>query len=362
MIELSAAALSVLGRSFRYYVRVESWLADQLLSDDVPVDQGYEENDATLRIPERVTLTVPRLYRGETWSPVGDDHPLAANGQRLRVQLGIGLASGQIEWFNRGWFLIQDVDPQGVDSITVQGVGLLTYIDEARLVSPLQPTGTLASTLRDLVEPALTVDLDPALVDRSVPASINYDDDRLGAVLQLFDAWPATAVINPDGYLALTVPADDATPVLSVTDQSGGTAIAILGSSSRDGAANAVVARGTATDGGQVQGVAYDYGTGPKAIGGPFNPLPVPEFFESPLLTTVAQCQAAARTRLARRVRQTARAFTVDMVPHPALLPGDVVAITTADVAALPCRIESMRLPYRGSGGSHTMVVREVTT
>lgn len=359
MIALTAEATSVLGRSFRYYVRAESWLGDELLADDIPIDTGSEENDATLRVPERVTLTVPRRDRGQSWSPVSDRHPLAANGQRLRIELGIGLGNGEVEWITRGWFLVQDSDTTG-DVVNVAAVGLLTYLDEARLVAPYQPSGTLVSTLRGLIEPALTVDVDAALVDRSVPTAINYDDDRLGAVLQLLDAWPADAVITAEGYLSVVPAPTTFVPVLDLTDQAGGTVITACGASTREGAANAVVARGTATDGGQVQGVAYDFSAGPKAIGGPFNPLPVPEFFDSPLLTTVAQCQAAALTRLRRRQARTARGFDVEMVPHPGLLPGDVVTLTTDDFTALPCVTESIVLPYRSGSGGMTGRFREV--
>ena len=359
MIELSDEAQSVLTRSHRRYLAVESWREDELLADAIPVSIGQEEGDRAMRVPERVILTVPRLDRGASWSPVTDDHPLAANGQRLRVQVGIGLGNGVVEWFQRGWFLVQETTTDG-DTVNVEAVGLLTLVDEARLVSPYQPSGTLVSTLRGLVEPAVTVVVDAGVSDRAVPSGVNYDEDRLGAVLELLDAWPAEAAVNEDGYLYVAPATVDSTPVLTLTNGSGGTVIKATGSSGREGAYNAVVARGTASDGGQVQGAAYDYSGGPKRYGGPFNPLPVPFFYSSPLLTTVAQCKAAAATVLRRKLREVARTFDVEMVPHPALQLGDVVAVTTDDVTALPCTVEAMRLPLTPGGGSQTLTVREV--
>jgi hypothetical protein len=344
MITLTDAALSVLTRSYRLHLRVESWLGEELLAETVPVAVASEEGDRGLNVPERVSLTIPRTDRGMSWSPVEADHPLAANGQRLRVQLGVGVA-GEPEWFQRGWFVIHN-SKADADTVTVNAVGLLHLIHEARLVSPFQPTGTLVSTLRGLIEPALTVEVDSGLTDRAVPAGINYDEDRLGAVNELLDAWPADAYVTEEGYLYVEPPATVLTaPVLTLTNGTGGTVIEATGSSSREDGYNAAVARGTASDGGQVQGVAFDP-TGPKRYGGNFNPLPVPYFFASPLLTTVAQAQAAANTVLARIKRQTALRFDAQIVPHPALQLGDVVSITTDDYTDLLCTIEALRLPW----------------
>ncbi|MDG4799056.1 DUF5047 domain-containing protein [Micromonospora sp. WMMD980] len=359
MIPLSGEAESVLTRSYGLRLAVESWLGDQLLADSVPVDVAAEETDRGLRVPERVTLVVPRRDRGVTWSPTSDDHPLAANGQRLRVQLGVELAGGVVEWFQRGWFLVQDAQADD-DRVSVTAVGLLALIDEARLVSPFQPSGTLASTLRGLIEPALTVVIDSALTDRSVPAGINYDDDRLGAVTELLDAWGADAAVTSDGYLSVFPMGPSLTPVLTLTDQAGGTVVEATGGSTRDGAYNVVVARGTASDGAQVQGVAYDT-AGPKRFGGPFNPLAVPYYYESPLLTTVAQASTAAQTVLARMRRATARQFDIECVPHPGLQVGDTVSVTAGDYSGLLCTVESLTLPYTAGGGPQRLTVRSLT-
>lgn len=352
MIGLSATAQDVLASSgIDYRCAVESWLGPRLLAASVPVEAAGEETDRSLRVPERAVFTVPRIADGFNWSPNADDHPLAANGQRLIVKLGIGVGAGRVEWFTRMPYLIQDAQVDG-DRVNVSGVGLLALIDEARLVSPFQPSGTLVSTLRGLLEPALTILVDGTLGDRAVPAGINYDEDRLGAVLELLDAWPAMAAIDPQGHLAIGPAVLPTVPVLDLTDGRGGTVITAAGSSTRDGAVNAVVARGTQADGAQIQGVAYLTG-GPKSYGGPFNPLPVPEFFSSPLLTTVDQCNAAAATIVARKGRENAREFRVEMVPHPGVQAGDLVTLTSGDLnlSQAPCTVEALSLPYAAPPG-----------
>jgi hypothetical protein len=360
MIELSDAATSVLTRSHKRYLAVESWRDGQLLAAAVPVSAASEETDRTLRVPERVTLAVPRRYRGMSWAPTSDDHPLAARGQRLHVKLGVGVVGGAVEWFQRGVFLLDDATVDG-DVVTVTAVGLLDLVDEARLVSPFQPTGTLTSTLRALIEPALTVVVSSSLEDRDVPDGVNFDEDRLSAVLELLDAWPADAVVDPAGYLTVAPLSQSTTPVLALTDGVGGTVITAVGSSTREGVANVVVARGTGSDGAQVQGIAYDTSGSATAYGGAFNPLPVPFFFFSPLLTSVDECNTAAEGILARRRRDAGGEYRVEMVPHPAVQVGDVVSITTDDLTGLVCSVESLTLPYVSDGGSMFLTVRAVS-
>lgn len=356
MIGHSGQLASAMTRSYVFGVRVESWYAGQLLAADVPVDGGSEEVDRSLRVPERVTFTVPRVDRGARWDPADvEDHPLAANGQRVRITLGVDVG-GRQEWLERGWFLIDSAEPRG-DQVDVVATGLLQLIAEADLITPYQPTGTMLSTLRALVEPALTVVLAPDMVDRPVPAGTNYDQDRLAAVMELLDAWGADARVVAAGYLHVFPSPAPPVPVLSLTNGVGGTVIDATGTSTREGATNVVVARGTASDGSQVQGVAYDQ-LGPKRYGGPFNPLPVPEFFTSPLLTSPVQCLLAARTVLERRRRTTAQEYRVEMVPHLALQAGDVVTVTTETLAGVPATVEHLTLPYVADGGASTLRVR----
>lgn len=345
MINISAAAraLQADSSSFTWDVRVESWLAGQLLHDNVPVVDISETSDRTARVPERLSFIVPREVDGFNWSPEDDEqHPLAPYGQRIRVILGVETGRSYTEWSQRGEYLITRATPEG-DLVRVEALGLLALIDEARLVSPLQPTGTLKSVLRKLIEPALTVVFDPALTDRSVPSGINYDEDRLGAVNELLDAWPAEMRMTGEGYLYVfpsVVPTVEQSVLVLFEDY-----IDYQGDVSRDGVVNCVVARGTASDGGQVQGVAYN-NTGPHRIGGPFNALPVPEFLASPLLTTVAQCRAAANTRLARIKREQRRPIKVTSPPVTFLQIMDVVraARTDADPLML-CTVEAIQLP-----------------
>jgi hypothetical protein len=300
---------------------------------------------------------VPRRDRGVTWDPGADPtHPLAALGQRIRIDYGVHIGHNNVEWLNRGWFLTTDTSTDG-DTVSVTLQGLLSLIDEAKFAAPFQPSGGLIATVRALVEPALSVSIAGGLVDRDVPQGMQWDDDRLGALHEVLDAWAADAYVTEDGVLQLAPLDDTGDPVLDLTDGTGGTVVRWQSASTRDGAYNAVVCQGEDPDGNQIQGVAYDTsGTSPYRIGGPFSPLVVPYTLSSPLMSTVDQCRLAAATTLARLRRTASRRLSVTMVPHPGLMIGDVVSVTGQGLTGTPCTVEALSLPY--SPGQQAMTVR----
>jgi hypothetical protein len=158
-------------------------------------------------------------------------------------------------------------------------------------------------------------------------------------------------------------PVQDTSPgaaVLDLTDGTGGTVIRWSGATIRDGAFNCVVAQGEDASGNQISGTAYDTDqSGPYYYGGPFSPLPVPYFFQSDLLTTVDQCRAAAAAKLTALRRQASRTLSVTCLPHPGIVPGDVVTVTTSDgvLTQALASVESMSLPYSPSEMSLTVRV-----
>jgi hypothetical protein len=364
VLELSDKVTAILARGNQTrFLRVSSWYGDDVVAEDLPVTGAVESVTRSDSVPERLTFNVPCTDRGVDYTPIGTAHPLAANGQRLKVECGVqtGIRDDGapfVEYVQRRWYVIYESQRQG-NAVTVEARGLLWLIQEARMVSPYQPAGTFKSALRGLIEPALTVSFDAALTDRSVPSGINYDDDRLGAVNALLAAWPAEGHVTEDGYFAVA-PAADATEVaLALTDGAGGTVITAVGDSTRDGVYNAVVARGTTADGGVVQGVAYDT-TSPAGIGTPFNDLPVPLFFDSPLLTTQFQAQAAANTRMATVMRKSAQQYEVAMVPHFGLQEGDRIDLTPAGMFTEPCIVDALTLPLQAGGGAQTLLARSL--
>lgn len=371
MINVSADLMNVLRYgSYRLRARCYTTLAGRVLASDLPIISGREEYDESLSVPERVTVSIPRIINGVNYEPIGPTSPLSAFGQRLHVQLGVDVGAFGTEWFTRGEFLINESVSNG-DQVDVTAVGLLAIIDEARFVTPYSPASTIVGVLRNLLEPALPVLVDAALVDRATPgasAGINYDEDRLGAMWEVLDAWPADAKIMPEGYLHIfpeSVGTRDWNLFTTNRADSPFDAATIVrrqASSTREGVYNVVVARGQTSDGGQVYAAAFDTSGSASRYGGPFNPFPVPEFYSSPLLTTRPQCQAAAEKLLRRRQRSTFSSWDVSCVPVPILTGRDGVWIIddTDDLAQAetPTVVESMTLPYTADGGEMRLRLR----
>lgn len=349
MLDMSQAATDVVLGSYEMQVRGSVWQGGVLLAADVPIADGSETRDRSLTVPESVSVTVPRVVDGVTWDPRASSDPLAADGQQMLISIGVDTGADGIEWIDRGWFLITDTAPDG-DSLTVTLAGLLALVDEAKFAAPFQPSGTFVSTVQSLVEPALTVQFDPALVDRAIPVGMQWDDDRMGALTEVLTAWPAVCEVTEDGYLLVEPLDDTGDPVMQITDNLPvGTMIRWAGESSRDGAFNCVVAQGEDALGNQIQGTAYDTDpNSPYRFGGPFSPFPVPLTTNSSLLTTVDQCRAAAATTLALNRRTASRKVTVTLVPHPGLMTGDVVLLTSADLEldGVTGVIEALAMPY----------------
>lgn len=336
MIPVTAKARGVLGRSFTQHVRVQSWLGGELLHDDVPITAASEEGDRSLAVPTRLTLTVPQRRRGYDWTPSTDAHPLAANGQQLRVQVGVEIGPEGIEWIDRGIFVITESEPDGSGSIIVQAADLLYLVSEARFAGPYQPGGNFKAALRGLVEPAITVVYDPALVDRAVATTVSYDGSRLDSANDLLDGWPAEAAVTTDGYLYVSPPTTPTEAVVELDDR----VIERIGSSTREGAYNVYVVKGRTTAGADVYGTLYET-RGARAFGGPFNPLPVTYEFFHPAAREVKTCLAIAALMRQRVRRNSGRERIVGLIPDPTLQLGDAVI----DQGEL-WTIEKLTLPY----------------
>lgn len=360
MLEISDTATGVLTGSWIMHTRIESWRGEELLAVDVPVVSGTLTIDSGSNVPERVVFTVPRVDIGFSWDPTHEvDHPLAPYGQQIRVLIGVELGQDLIEWMQLGWFLLASTRVDG-DTVEVEALGLLHIIAEARLTSPFQPTGTFLSTLRDLIEPALTADV-TGLVNRNIPNIPAWEEDRLGGLSELLDSWPAVAYMTPEGLLAVVPDTDSALSVMDLTDGDNGTVVKWSGDTTRDDVYNMVVARGQKSDGTVVQGIARDEDPlSPSRYGGPFNQFPVPFFYFSPLLSTVAQCQAAAQTVLKRKKKQAAKRLQAEVVPNPSLQVRDRVTVTGAGLTEQACIIDSLQLPLTPTSGSMMLGLRVV--
>ena len=197
-------------RSGPLTLRVSSWLGGTRLPldgrDRIPVvAQSWEISDAAdAKTSGEITFEVPNT---PAFWPTTDDHPLAANGQRLWAQVGYGS-----ERVSAGWFRILDEPEDNGPTLRVSAKGLSHEIARARFLRPYQsPAGaTRLGELRKLVAP-IPVVLDAGLSDKVLPI-YTQDEDRTQAIVDITDTWPARWYIGDDAALHVGPVWDDANP------------------------------------------------------------------------------------------------------------------------------------------------------
>ncbi len=304
---------------------VSSWLGGSVLADEVPVVSGKVTWTVDQEVQASLSLTVPEQTveggRTVSWVPDSPEHPLARFGQVLDVSV---MVAGVLVRLGR--FKIMDWSDQG-GRVEVRAAGMLQSVADDRLLSPTGPRrgGTLRSEFARLVPSYMTVQFDPSLVNRACPKAMEWDEDRLAALYEIADAWPARLREDSWGGIRVLPPLPDTpTPVLSLTDGEGGTVISAPTSDSREGVYNVFVARSSA-DGVEAQAVAR-VESGPMAASGEYRP--VPKFFSSPLLLNAAQCLAAARKMRDESVRSS-RIRKVELAPDPRIELDDPIELVT---------------------------------
>lgn len=343
---------TVLSAAASWGCKISSWLGGRLLEDVVPISGGRVSGDATQRVQESLRITVPRftVEDGRTidWKPSAADSPLARYGQILDVTVIAGDVDGRV-----GRFLITDWVVRG-GSIDVTASGLLQAPADDRLTVATAPRddGTLKSEFLRLLPEYMTATFDPTLVDRDVPRSMQWNEDRLGDLYEIADAWPARIRMSPWGQVLVLPPLPDTSiPVLSLTDGEGGTIVEAPPSDSREGSYNMVVARSSA-NGVDAQAIAAVQ-SGPMAPTGDYHPKP--KFFSSPLLPDEAACAAAAQSMLAEALRPS-RQLQVTMAPDPRPELDDPVEIITDKGTAAETRdwgyVTGYDLPLTPSDGT----------
>lgn len=362
MIEVSDIARTLIdsGR-FVTDVRVSAWLGDELLAADVPISDGSEEADRTLNVPERVQLQVPRYSAGVDWMPTDAASPLAAYGQTLKVSIGIGQGTDEPEWFQRGEFLITDTQAISGQELSVTCAGLLTLVQEAKLPGAFQPTDTLSGALRKLVEPAVLVDLSDAPADRTIASTpITWETDRMAAVNQILDAWPADRLMTEQGILRVIPTTPPTVTVKTFHDDAGGTVVSAAGGSTRGTPTDVVIVTGYSSDGAEVRAVTFPKlptPPPPKLPGAKDvirdwvdrqnGKMPVPRRIDTGLIDSIERAQNMAKWLQQRERRRYAlKRLTIETTPDPTLQLGDCVGVW-ADGVWTEGTVEHLRLPYR---------------
>jgi len=297
---------------------VHSTLGDSEATE-VPAIGGRVTFSTALAALVSVSISVPRRDGGVDWLPGRDpEHPLARYGQSLSC--AVRVASGRVDEvvqvatvFIESWRLSEDGGTVEVDAF-----GPLKRVEDAGFTVPqaVRSGGTFASELTRLFGGIAPVVIDAALVDRPAPSRMAWGDERLTAITELADAWPAR--IRTDAYgVVWVLPPLGAVPQPQVrlADGEGDTVSGAPVEDGREGIPNRVVARGEAIseDRPAVQGVAQ-IESGPMSVHGPYGV--VTHYYSSPLLTNRPDCERAAMNRL-NRLTARSRTRPVTLAPDP---------------------------------------------
>ncbi|MEV4350965.1 hypothetical protein AB0J83_41440 [Actinoplanes sp. NPDC049596] len=362
MIEVDEKVQEVIeGGQFQYLLRVDSYYNNRLLRSNIPVRTGFEEVDLFRNVPERAEFRIPRIdAEGFDWSPTYSTHPLAANGQTVRVSLGIGMDENEPYWFRRCTLRIDNTVTED-DEVVVQAVGLLETIRKATFTGPFQPSGTIYSTIRDLLGGEIPVYFDPDISNGPWSSTIVFDSDRLKSLISVIESsWPGDWEMTPSGVLYVREWQGPITRRPSVfTLVEGDTIIRSTGSTDSDSDYNCVVVRYETADGDPGQAIAYNNDSRhPKRFGGPNSKLPVPYFETYDWAMDSGTANHIAAAILDRIMTRSADAYEVEMIPNPLLWIGDVGTIRLADGTTEKVQIVQSTLPYTFDGGRQRLLLK----
>lgn len=332
---LSTAGANALTRSHTVDVAVTAYAATLGAVARLPLVGGTVTIDATSQTRRTATISIASA---DLW-PDDAFAILSPIGSEIAIHYGIVHSSAYTEWIPLIRGPITDVTrslPSGNNSEAVQ----VTVSDRSAKVAEArfdQPTQTIAgATTVSEIARLITGVLDVVVVDLTgstkVAPQIEMEKERWAeGVEKLADSIGAEVWCDPLGNFVIRNEPTVDDPVVW-TFRADGTSILVNETDeyTRDLVYNRVVASGQRTDGTPpVFAVVSDTNpASPTYINGPFGVKT--RFFASPLLTTVAQCQSAGTSLLARVTGRHLN-VTLSNVTQPALEAGDVIRLVYDD-------------------------------
>lgn len=352
MLTASALYRAALPYSTRRVTRVEVFHNGVRVADWLPFVSGSVNASLTSRVTRHLQLDVdPSLY------PETDTDLLSPTVAVLKVSTGIGFPDGSFEIFPVFTGRVSDVTQDGNGGVTVEGDDLASDVINFWFEQPQASVAgnTIVTEIRRLITQALPSatfgvdDVAPAIV----PALV-WDQDRGKALDDLAQAvqgrWYALG--NGD-FVVRQYPYTAGTPVLTLSDSSGGVNITATRSKSRTGAANSITVVSERMDGTDpVRVTQRDNVPGsPTQFGESYGFVARTIKVQTPL--TGAQAQQLAIAQLAASTA-LGEQWSVSCVPDATIEPGDTIRIEYRGASAVQV-IDSMTFPL---GRSDAMAIR----
>lgn len=264
---------------------------------------------------------------------------LAPFGNEIRLWRG-ALTPVGVELICVGTFGIRSAEfdhGPAFKGVTVTGVDRCKRLAEARFVAPRtsvysgSAVAQIVTLIREVI-PYADVRIDPGVVDATIP-QVTWASDRDKALTDLVTAIGCELFADPlGGFVVQPVPSPTDPVVYTVAGGAGGVLVSAQRSMTRDGVYNGVVARGQSTGTDEPaptsQLIVDADPTSATYWYGPFGQ--VPGFYDSSLLVSTAQADMAARALLANNLGLPL-SVNFGAAVHPAVEPGDVVAVVNPD-------------------------------
>lgn len=329
---------------------------------EIPIFDGDVVLDGGADIRGTLDLTTD----GQDQWPTLPTSLLAPYGNEVFVERGIRYVNGTTELVALGYFRIYSPEQSEVPNgeIRLECKDRMSGIIEARLFAPTQYVAgtTLGDIFDELVlevYPDAEIEWDDDSNEAELARSIIAEEERYAFLHDLATAAGKVMFFDHRGVLVIKDPPDGSTSVFEVNGGEDGVLVSMSRQVSREGVFNAVVASGEAPDTEDpVRAVQVDNNPdSPTYFEGRFGK--VPRYYSSPFITTVEQCEGAARSIL---VRSLGLPYNVDFssVPNPALEPLDPVSIVIPNGGTETHIIDSLTIPLT-SNGALTAKTREST-
>lgn len=312
------------------------WYGGKLIFPDVAVRSWSLGWDSTRQVMGQGRFDI--LDPDALLLPWAYDDALSVGGGMVQTKLISGGASVDLGFQritrstpDENWNLIEDPTTgkktwiSGTHTIQIDADDKTTMVATSTFLAPETPPAgaTVFSEIRRITSGLMDVIIDPALTDRSVPATVVYKDNRMDAVQQLADAIDAGLRAAGGGQLSVYK-----RPTTSIWTIAGGSHDAQLVKAKRSalysGLYNGVVSRNTLADGSEIQGIALQRG-GPLDWDGPHGHVPF--IHQANFATDQASINNDARSMLATLARRRAVSIPFTALLNPAIETGDMATL-----------------------------------
>lgn len=331
----------VAGTSVKDRLEVNAWYDGEVVAEHLLLSSWGIDWDASRQVQGQATFTV--ADPDGVLAPWAFDDALAPGGARLQVTWVSGISGLEVPigWYrirkadpNETWRIQKDADgapvwvPGGGGRVVVNADDLTCIPSE---LDRLDAEPVIESTCLDevvrLLAGVIPVEVDPAVTDRAVPASLVYDEGRMDAVEDHLQRVEAVHRMGPGGELEV-LPAAGLDSGWTIEGGDEGVLIGLKRSMTDKGVYNAAISTAQPVGGDdavQLVGRAY-LQSGPVRWGPdtPFGRVPI--FHQSPA-TSQAGVTSDAQTLLANRQISGEVELSVSCLFHPGLQTQDRVTL-----------------------------------